>query len=193
MFRVFREREQVEKEAGERTAILTEQASTDALTGIANRRVFDAQIRRDWAISERTQRPLSLILIDVDYFKQFNDQHGHLEGDDCLRAVADVLVACVKRPGDVVARYGGEEFAVILSDTDATGAQRVAENVRCSVEALAIQHGLSEVAAVVAVSTGTATTEHVSTGELIDLVRAADTALYEAKAAGRNLVTCVAV
>lgn len=167
---------------------LTRLSSFDGLTGIANRRTFDAALSREWRRSARVGAPLSLLVIDVDCFKQFNDAYGHQVGDECLKAVARALAAHSRRPADVVARYGGEEFAAVLPDTCAEGAASVAESMRESVERLAITHRHSTAAPCVTVSVGIATTTPARADELgfSDLLKRADQALYRAKSSGRN-------
>lgn len=169
----------------EANADLSRQASTDALTGLANRRVFDDALERDMARCGRAGTPLSLILLDVDRFKHYNDLHGHQAGDRCLVMVANALRASLLRPTDLAARYGGEEFAVILPDTDITGAEAVAERIRTAIAGAAT----SELGIEVTASLGVAEYDLAkgpSTPE--NLVRRADGALYSAKAAGRNRV-----
>jgi diguanylate cyclase (GGDEF)-like protein len=159
----------------------------DGLTGIANRRRFDEALDHEWLRSRRQGSTLSLIMIDVDYFKAFNDNYGHAAGDECLKRVAGVLAECVKRPDDLVARYGGEEFVVIMPDTDATGAIVVAERLRRGVLSLALPHAFSAANNLVSVSLGGATvmpTRHARGPK--EFVKLADARLYEAKHAGRN-------
>lgn len=165
-------------------------ASIDALTQIANRRAFDSAIDREWRRMRRQRRPLSLILGDIDEFKPYNDHYGHPAGDLCLREVAGCIARCARRPGDFAARFGGEEFAVILADTLAPGADRVAEAIRREVEQLAVAHARSDVAPVITISLGVATANPAADADLSPegLVAAADAALYRAKAAGRNRV-----
>jgi len=167
---------------------LTRLSAVDGLTGIANRRQFDEFLVREWARGARHTTQVSLLMCDVDFFKQYNDLYGHQAGDECLRAVAQALAACVKRPTDLVARYGGEEFAVILPDTDLHGARQLAEAMRVAVERLALTHGAGQ-GGVVTLSIGAAC--HIpGRDELasVAVLKAADDALYRAKAAGRNCV-----
>jgi diguanylate cyclase (GGDEF)-like protein/PAS domain S-box-containing protein len=163
-------------------------ALVDGLTGIANRRRLDAELEREWRRGSRSRVPLSLVLIDVDAFKSFNDLYGHPAGDDCLRQVAAALADVSRRAADLVARYGGEEFAMVLPDLDAAGARQLAEAARARVEALAIAHAGSAAAPVVTVSAGTATRYPGRGGSPAALVAAADRALYLAKRQGRNRV-----
>lgn len=163
-------------------------AETDALTGIANRRVFDETLNREFAHSLQCGAPLSLLLIDVDHFKRYNDIHGHVEGDNCLKAIATILVSVARRMTDVAARYGGEEFALILPGVDQFNAAAQAESMRLRLSELAIPHPGSD-AGRVTVSVGVATASAgLAISELSDLVRAADAALYRAKSNGRNCV-----
>lgn len=167
--------------------LLHQQSTTDALTGLANRRAFDEALNQEWSRGARSRQPLSLALIDIDFFKGFNDLHGHLGGDDCLRRVAQALQAAVpRRNGDLVARYGGEEFAVLLVGTDGEGASTVAERLRSSVAGLAIPHGRSDVAEHVTVSIGAASVAPDGGQPPDSLIAIADRLLYRAKEGGRN-------
>ncbi len=163
-------------------------ATVDALTGVANRRHFDAALELEWSRARRGATEVSLLMVDVDHFKRFNDAYGHQQGDECLAAVAGALQGVVSRAIDVVARYGGEEFAVILPATNAAGALSLADRVRRAVEGLAIAHERSDVAAVVTISVGVATVRPNGSGTPADLVAAADAALYRAKREGRNRI-----
>ena len=162
-------------------------ARTDGLTGIANRRVFDETLVSELARSARAGGPLSLLMIDIDHFKVFNDVHGHLAGDECLRQVAGVIAKTLSRPGDLVARYGGEEFAVVLPQTDAQGALAVAENIRASIQGLGSTSGAARPLSVT-VSVGVAVAASGTQAESSALIAAADRGLYEAKSQGRNRV-----
>lgn len=161
-------------------------ASSDGLTHVANRRCFDEFLAQEWQRLAREQAPLSMILCDVDCFKLYNDTYGHLAGDDALRQVAKAIAQAVKRPADLVARYGGEEFAVILPNTDATGAATVATEILANVKALQIPHASSQVAEFITLSLGVATTIPRSQFSAATLIVAADQGLYRAKAQGRN-------
>jgi len=163
-------------------------SSTDGLTGIANRRRFDEFLAREWLRARRCQAPLSLILMDIDLFKDFNDHYGHLAGDDCLRHLAREMTACVRRPTDLVARYGGEEFACLLPDTDAEGAMSIGHKLLRQVDTLHIPHAKSAVADHVTLSLGVATLIPVVGQPASDLVRTADECLYAAKRHGRNQI-----
>jgi diguanylate cyclase (GGDEF)-like protein/PAS domain S-box-containing protein len=163
-------------------------ALVDGLTGIANRRRLDGELEREFRRGSRSRAPLSLVLLDVDAFKSFNDLHGHPAGDECLRQVAAALADVPRRAADLVARYGGEEFAMVLPDLDAEGARQLAEAARARIEALAIAHGGSAAAPVVTVSAGAATRYPGHGGSPATLIAAADRALYVAKRKGRNRV-----
>jgi diguanylate cyclase (GGDEF)-like protein len=162
-------------------------AITDALTGLANRRRFDQCLAAEWRRSLRDKQPLSLLLIDVDLFKSYNDQFGHLNGDTCLKQIAEAAQFSVTRSGDLVARFGGEEFAVILPKTPADGAGNVAESICNSIRARRIAHE-SGAEGIVTASIGCATIipqPGVNSAQLLEL---ADQALYSAKRSGRNTV-----
>ena len=161
-------------------------ATVDPLTGLLNRRSLVESLEREWWRSERDRTPLSVVLIDVDAFKHFNDHYGHLVGDDCLREVASVLKDNTLRPGDLVARFGGEEFMVILPGTDLAGAIDVAERLRSAVEGRQIRHDASPFGNWVTISLGIA--EKMGCGNIDELISLADSQLYEAKGAGRNRV-----
>lgn len=183
----------VTRDATERKSVeerLTRLASLDGLTGIANRRVFDEALRREWGRCSRAGQPLSLLMIDVDHFKALNDSQGHHQGDECLKAIAGALSGNSCRKGDLAARYGGEEFVLLLPETGAAGASAVAERVRAAVEALGMPHPEGGPEGVVTVSLGAATAcpEASAPAAPEDLARAADRCLYEAKLAGRNRV-----
>jgi diguanylate cyclase (GGDEF)-like protein len=160
----------------------------DGLTSVPNRRRFDECLESEWKRALRTGSPLALIILDLDYFKQFNDHYGHGAGDECLIQVAQALDCTVKRPGDLVARFGGEEFAVLLPETDYEGAYRVASKLQNSIEQLAISHEHSAVARIVTVSIGFAIMAPGSGYTLQQLIEEADKQLYAAKRAGRNQI-----
>ena len=171
--------------ANERLAQL---ANYDGLTGLANRRAFDETLERNFAESCRSGQPLSLVMIDVDHFKQYNDLHGHPQGDRCLQQVAQAIKSAARRPLDFVARYGGEEMVMVLPNTDAAGALVVAEMARFTVEALQIPHSTNPPRDV-SVSVGVASHTFNNVGQNMQaLMQRADQALYQAKAAGRNQV-----
>ncbi|MBK6295617.1 MAG: diguanylate cyclase [Rhodoferax sp.] len=166
-------------------------ASMDTLTEIPNRRAFDLTRTQEWARSVRDGLPISFAMIDVDKFKQYNDNYGHGAGDECLTRIAKALHACVHRPGDFLARYGGEEFAAILVNTDAQGALNMAQRFHAAVAALQIPHAHSTAAPQVSISIGLATA--IATTECTPemLSEAADKMLYLAKDAGRNTTQAV--
>ena len=162
---------------------------TDELTDIANRRYFEEHFDQEWKRAERNSKHLSLIMADIDLFKNYNDTYGHKEGDICLRNVATALKHTLKRPGDFVARYGGEEFVAVLPDTDITGAAAIAESMRLGVQSLEIRHDGNPAAWGVTISLGVASTVPGSGKMTSDtLVIEADKALYKAKQNGRNHV-----
>jgi diguanylate cyclase (GGDEF)-like protein len=161
----------------------------DALTHISNRRRFDEALVSEWKRAIRDDMPISLIMIDIDHFKQYNDHYGHGAGDICLQMVAMELSKSLVRPGDLVARYGGEEFVVIMPDTDQEAALQVAERLREHIEKMELAHAYSETTSVVTISVGVATQMKIREYLLPQmLVDAADNALYQAKASGRNRV-----
>jgi len=161
----------------------------DGLTGIANRRHFDQELLQENRRAKRENTPLSLIMLDIDYFKAFNDTYGHLKGDDCLKTVASEFIKTLKRPGDFPARYGGEEFAVVLPNTDDVGAAIIAEELRASIERAGILHINSLCADYVTVSLGVVTRFSDQAETPDDLISAADRALYRSKHEGRNRVS----
>jgi diguanylate cyclase (GGDEF)-like protein len=165
---------------------LNQLATLDGLTNIANRRRFTEFLQQEWNRARRSQITLSLLLMDVDYFKLYNDTYGHQGGDECLQQVAAVLDQTIKRAADLAARYGGEEFAVILSDTDRDGAFRVAETIRAQIAALKIPHSGSKVNDWVTVSVGVASLIPGRHNQPEELIAIADRALYQAKENGRN-------
>lgn len=162
-------------------------AATDSLTGLPNRRQLDLTLHREWLRAQRTHKPLSVLMIDVDDFKAFNERHGHQGGDDALRAVANTLRNCTHRPADLAARYGGEEFLVILAETNPDGARNIAETIRLAV-AQQIVPGSPQLS--VTVSIGVASTTLAGPDSLEALLAEADAALYRAKHNGRNQVAC---
>ena len=166
-------------------AALEQLATADPLTGLANRRRFDVFMQQEWQRSNRTGLPLSLLLVDIDQFKQFNDHHGHPAGDECIRQVAAVLRRAANRVSDLGCRYGGDEFAVVLVDTDRAGALTVAEGIRTAVERIQITHDRSP-AGIVTVSVGVATRTAEGPASVNELISACDQALYRVKEQGRN-------
>lgn len=176
----------------QKTDLLERFALLDGLTDIPNRRNFEDHYEREFRRAERDRLPLSVVMIDIDNFKPFNDHYGHGPGDTCLRRVAAALSVVAGRPRDIVARYGGEEFVALLPSTDAEGAAELAEQFRSAVEALGIPHEYSDAGQVVTLSLGVATTSFVEdkhgTEKLGALLTRADNALYEAKSLGKNRV-----
>lgn len=160
----------------------------DGLTGVFNRRYFDQQLATEMARALRAQKPLALIMLDVDFFKRFNDHYGHQAGDDCLRQVAQTLKASLRRPADLVARYGGEEFACVLPETEFEQAMTMARELEADVRQKAIAHSHSDVAPVITVSLGVAGFAASARGDATALLALADAQLYLAKASGRGCV-----
>ncbi|MBB5204325.1 diguanylate cyclase (GGDEF)-like protein [Inhella inkyongensis] len=168
--------------------LLRQLAFVDGLTGLHNRRALDERLDAEMRHAARNDKPLSVLLLDVDFFKRYNDHHGHQAGDEALRRVAAALRGSMLRPADLAARYGGEEFACLLPETELDGALLVAERLRAAVEALQLPHGKSDAAECVTVSIGVAGKPGRPGGEPGHAWRAADLALYEAKRQGRNRV-----
>jgi diguanylate cyclase (GGDEF)-like protein len=167
---------------------LEQLALQDSLTGLANRRRLDSALRDEFSRAMRNENSLALVMIDVDYFKQYNDIYGHLAGDECLRQISEIVKTSKNRPGDLATRYGGEELAVLLPDTNLAGAMAVAEKIRLAIYNLHIEHAYAP-AGVVTVSAGVDAFVPVRDDNTpFELVQAADKALYAAKSAGRNRV-----
>ncbi len=171
-----------------KTDLLESQAMLDGLTNIPNRRRFDETLASEWKRALRSGTQLSLIMADIDFFKRYNDHYGHGVGDECLKKVAAALASSTDRPSDLVARYGGEEFVAILPDTDAAGAQAIAERFRSHVERMKIAHEFSEVSNFVTVSVGLACVIPTIDMQSADILKHADGMLYQAKESGRNRV-----
>ena len=186
------EREHIEQALQLANQELQRQSLEDGLTGIANRRCFDERLEQEWKRAIRTGEYLSVLLLDVDFFKQYNDIYGHQRGDKCLQQVAQAIADAVQRPTDVVARYGGEEFVVILPETDSDGAKQVAERIRQRVLALAIAHSAAD-NHILSVSIGVATASAKMLMTPQKLIRTADNLLYQAKEKGRNRVEVATV
>lgn len=163
-------------------------AYMDGLTGIPNRRYFDAFMEQEWRRASRTHTPLALVMLDIDHFKQFNDHYGHQAGDECLRRIGRTLGRFAQRAGDMAARYGGEEFAVILANTELPQAAEIAEEIRAAIQALDIPHEHSPFGECLTASLGVAAIHPNRDEPPSCLIEAADQALYAAKAAGRNRV-----
>ncbi|WP_346292849.1 PleD family two-component system response regulator [Sphaerothrix gracilis] len=165
---------------------LTQLSKLDELTQVANRRFFNEYLQQEWRRLRREEDPLSLILIDLDCFKEYNDTYGHLQGDICLQAVAKTLSQVIRRPADLIARYGGEEFVVVLSNTNTQGAAKVAERMQQAIAQLDLVHAAHPSSSHVTISAGIATTVPRVKSSWQDLLAQADTALYAAKAEGRD-------
>ena len=161
-------------------------ANLDGLTQIPNRRQLDEYLNQEWRRLSREKLPLSLIMCDIDYFKNYNDYYGHLAGDNCLKEVAQAIDRAVKRPADLVARYGGEEFAVIMPNTNAEGAIRVAELIQLEIKQLKIPHAQSQVSAYITLTLGISSQVPTQESQPKFLIDAADQALYAAKKQGRD-------
>ena len=164
-------------------------ASVDGLTNIANRRVFDETLSREWDIAIRRGTPIAVFLFDVDYFKRYNDHYGHPAGDECLKAIADLLRSKITRKTDLLARYGGEEFVVVFPDTSEDDVFRLAESIGRAIEELKIEHIKSDVSSFVTISGGIAVLQPDEQSTPGRLTKGADEALYESKKSGRNRVT----
>ena len=178
--------ESLEHKVAQRTEELRQMSMKDGLTGIANRRSFDERLSGEWRRCQRSDQSLSLMMIDIDHFKLYNDHYGHVEGDRCIRAVAQTLQKVANRSTDLVARYGGEEFAIILPDTDEEAAGWLADACLTAIRDLAIAHAKSEVAEHVSISIGLCTVRADSEASPEILTTRADQALYEVKRGGRN-------
>ncbi|MCP4900656.1 MAG: diguanylate cyclase [bacterium] len=185
---IVRARVKTHVELKYKSDLLARMAQLDGLTGVANRRHFDEILDREWKRAVRAKSWLSLLLLDIDHFKRFNDLYGHPMGDACLKRVASCLEATSSRAGDLVARYGGEEFVILLPGNDAVGAEKVAEQVRQGVRDLAIEHAGSPVATMVTVSIGVSALIPTEERSSSRLVAKADECLYEAKEQGRDRI-----
>tara|TARA_B110000503_G_scaffold30801_1_gene49756 strand:+ start:3728 stop:4669 length:942 start_codon:yes stop_codon:yes gene_type:complete len=177
------------KELEDASAHLKRLSSIDGLTQLYNRRHFDETLELEWSRSNRSQAPLSLILCDIDHFKAFNDNYGHVAGDDALVKTSKAIIEALQRPSDLPARYGGEEFAVILPDTPMVGAMIVAEQLRTAMDTLTIPHAFSNAANIVTMSIGVSTYYPAQTkASYVELLESADRGLYRAKKNGRNRI-----
>lgn len=168
--------------------LIAQIAHLDGLTGIPNRRHFDETLSQEWRRAQRSKGSLALIMIDVDFFKAYNDAVGHQEGDNCLRSIAQTVSQVARRPGDVFARYGGEEFVAVLPDTALEGARHIAQLMQDAVEKLAMSHPNSPLRDSVTVSIGLCATVPVPGQTAAALLKSADSALYRAKSNGRNCI-----
>ncbi|MBT8767043.1 GGDEF domain-containing protein [Metapseudomonas boanensis] len=182
------ERKKAEEELIRLQKQLEEYSYKDGLTGVANRRMFDSVLDVEWANARRTHQPLSLILLDIDYFKQYNDHYGHIQGDDCLKSVGQLLAAAASRPRDLIGRFGGEEFVLILPETDGAAAKRVAEHCRKLIHEQCIPHSNSDVASLLTISLGVGTIIPQQHDQPLAFIEAVDKLLYRAKQTGRNRV-----
>ncbi len=162
----------------------------DGLTGVANRRMLDQVLEREWLSARQRQHPLSLIMIDIDYFKQFNDHYGHLKGDEVLRAVAQLLSQAGLRGRDFLARFGGEEFALVLPESDLAAAQTVAERCRQQIFKAQIPHATSEISQLLTLSMGVGCIVPRQQDSLLAFVDQVDRLMYQAKRAGRSQIIC---
>jgi len=177
---------EMQKQLEKTNAKLERLSSIDGLTGIANRRTFDSTLEQVWEDSQSCKLPVSLILIDIDFFKPYNDNYGHQKGDECLCRVAKALADVASRPSDLVARYGGEEFVIIASDTNKEGASRIAEKLQQAIASLDIAHETSRTSSKLTISMGVCTIYPEEASKSRDIIKFADIALYEAKNNGRN-------
>ena len=179
------ERKQTEEHLIRLQKQLEEYSYQDGLTGIANRRMFDTVLEREWASAQRSQLPLSLIILDIDFFKQYNDHFGHIKGDDCLRQVARTLALAANRPRDFIARIGGEEFVWLLPETDAASARQVARRCLHLICQQEIEHPHSSVSHLLTLSLGVGTRLVTAGSEALEFVEEFDKLLYQAKHNGR--------
>lgn len=180
------ERKETERKLIELQKELEELSFTDSLTGIANRRKFDMILEIEWAMARRNRQPLSLILLDIDFFKQYNDLYGHLQGDECLKRVAGALKGAATRARDFVARFGGEEFVLVLPETDASAAQKIADRCRSVIFKLQIPHEQSGAGQILTASLGVGTVIPERDDDRAGFVEQVDQLLYDAKRKGRN-------
>ena len=184
----YRKLQELQSQLEESNATLQLLSSLDGLTGIANRRRFDEFMKKEWKRARREKSTMSMILVDVDFFKAYNDNYGHQLGDDTLKLVANALSNVLNRPADLLARYGGEEFVIVLPDTDCDGAVSMAERFRKKIESLAQEHEFSEVG-IVTISAGVACCQPCRPSSTPErLIEKTDRALYGAKENGRNRV-----
>ena len=182
------ERKKAEEELNRLNRELVLLSFNDSLTGISNRRMFDQTLTKEWGRAQRNQHPLSLIILDIDYFKQYNDQHGHQKGDDCLKTVAEELSKISQRSSDLIARYGGDELVILLPETSDREAINLAKKCLGAISNKKIPHGLSIVSDVLTASIGVSTCIPAVDTQPTLLLEAADRLLYQAKENGRNRV-----
>ncbi|MFP6848277.1 MAG: sensor domain-containing diguanylate cyclase [Pseudomonas sp.] len=186
------ERKQTEQQLLQLQQQLEELSYLDGLTGVANRRMFDSRLQVEWNNAQRTGQPLSLILLDIDFFKEYNDHYGHIQGDDCLKNVGQALSRAAVRPRDLMARYGGEEFVLLLPETDALAAAQVAERCRQLIEEQNILHARSQVAPLLTLSLGVGTLMPGPHDQPQTFIEQVDRLLYKAKHQGRNRAVLIA-
>lgn len=182
------ERKQIEEELIRLQKEFRELSYKDGLTGVANRRMFDSVIEVEWSNARRNNQPLSVILLDIDYFKQYNDHYGHIHGDECLKRVAKALAGVATRSRDFFARYGGEEFVLVLPESDAEAAQRVAERCRNAIFKEQIAHDKSDVSQILTISLGIGTITPAHKDDMLGFIDSVDRQLYQAKQRGRNCI-----
>ncbi|WP_049630723.1 sensor domain-containing diguanylate cyclase [Cellvibrio sp. pealriver] len=182
------ERKQTEQKLIDLQKELETLSFKDGLTGVANRRMFDSVLEVEWLNAKRTHQPLSLVMVDIDYFKQYNDHYGHLQGDDCLKRVSQALTESAARARDFVARFGGEEFVLVLPDSNAEAALAVAERCRSAILSLQIPHEQSHINQLLSISLGVGTAIPEQGDLLTDFINEVDRRLYQAKQNGRNCI-----
>ncbi|MAX52662.1 MAG: sensor domain-containing diguanylate cyclase [Methylophaga sp.] len=182
------ERKETEQKLLDLQKELEELSFKDGLTGVPNRRMLDKVFEEEWMTARRHQLPLSLLVMDIDFFKQYNDCYGHIQGDDCLKQVAQALSSAATRSRDFFARFGGEEFVMLLPETDASAAIKIAERCQQLMMKLQISHQESEVSQLLTISIGLGTIVPSPKDEIVDFVEQVDQALYRAKECGRNRV-----
>ncbi len=182
------ERKETEQKLLDLQKELEELSFKDGLTGVSNRRMFDSVLEREWVKARRDKQPLSLLLIDIDFFKQYNDFYGHILGDDCLKQVAQTLSTVATRSRDFFARFGGEEFVMVLPETDAEAAKIIAERCQKAIFKLQISHQQSDVSQLLTISIGAGTLVPTHSHDSRDFINTVDKALYQAKQQGRNTI-----
>lgn len=187
-YQLAREKERLMAELEKKNRELKQLSYLDGLTGISNRRYFDTIFAKEWRRAMRDPFSISIAMIDIDYFKLYNDNYGHQSGDDCLKKVAHTLKDALFRPGDFIARYGGEEFVAVMTNSEVDGAMAVAERMQHNLKRLAIPHEMSEVSNLVTVSVGIACAIPEKGSNFKELIRRSDSCLYNAKEQGRNRI-----
>ena len=181
-------RRTIENQLRESNSLLRKLSSLDWLNEIYNRLAFDEFLKTEWAFACKHKTPVSLLLLDIDYFKKYNDTYGHIQGDECLKSVARELERFFHEKGYLAARYGGEEFAVVLPNTDAQKASQLAEDFQSTIQAMNIEHKNSKVSEIVTISIGLSCVAPMNPNELKLVLEFADRALYKAKQNGRNRI-----